>query len=87
MFVRAMHSNLIAVQVRADYENEHIGHGVLMIIDWVKSETISPFKRLHLYLKDRPILIFYNLSAPPFPNSILEIVILRRNASPNLSSL
>ena len=42
VFVRAMHSNLIAVQVRADYESEHIGHGVLMIIDWVKSETISP---------------------------------------------
>lgn len=42
VFVRAMHSNLIAVQVRADYENEHIGHGVLMIIDWVKNETISP---------------------------------------------
>ncbi|KAL5492655.1 hypothetical protein ACEPAI_4102 [Sanghuangporus weigelae] len=38
--VRAMHGRLMAVQVRAESEGQVFGHGVLKVIDWLRSTEI-----------------------------------------------
>lgn len=40
MNLRAMHGHLMAIQVRADDEGQVFGHGVLKVVDWVRSLDI-----------------------------------------------